>query len=612
MGQTLKTIFEATGSINSFAPERARIDNPFHDARSQRVRFDDNGSTQVNSDNPSPNTLIQKPFGFKYNPVTSRTTDLQRFTKFLGTASGARFQANYATLLQSQQELNQKVSEAGENAQTDVGRFVRRATARIAGTFLGNVGFTANLTKQIAVNGTGTHFINNTSGKFYIDDTGGAGGVVKQLFNNFLKNTFNLDTKGLKGGLGTDPEGTGRVISRLKDRLSRYVTAGRGGTFDGGGIPEGTAKLAAKFNLGKFGGEDIRNAIVGTNPLTGTGVGFAEDAQDLGPYKDFFGKGISGLEKNQIGRVNYSKTTPRYSEDTSTPPGVRVTRVEEEIKRTSSQSRVNSIIDKDGKAVTVRNPIDAKVGVNNNQISRSDYFESEILDSSLEQEEAIQTAYGQQLIPFNFSSITPDKSYTLHFNAFLDSFSDSYQGTWNGTQYIGRAEQFYTYQGFGRDINFAFKVAAFRKEDINRMYRKLNLLAGTTAPSYSTEGNFMRGTLTRVTIGDLIYRLNGYISGVELSWNTTYPWEMDVDDEGKVSKVPHLLDVSVRFTPIHNFNVKSDLDFVKGEKYFGTKLSKADVIVGEHKIDKEGFSEETLRDSGYTSDLTTSIGGGIG
>ena len=135
------------------------------------------------------------------------------------------------------------------------------------------------------------------------------------------------------------------------------------------------------------------------------------------------------------------------------------------------------------------------------------------------------------------------------------------------------------------------------------MYRKLNLLAATTAPSYSEEGNFMRGTLTRITVGDLLFRQNGFITGVDLSWNTSYPWEIDVDNDKEVSKVPHLLDVSVKFTPIHTFNVKSDLDFTKGEKYFGTKVNKADVVVGEHKIDKLSLSEETLNNSGYTQEF---------
>ena len=84
------------------------------DSRSQRVRYDTEGSIHVNPDNPSPNSLISKPFNFSYNPITSRTTDLQRFVKFLGTAGGSKFQQNYAILQQSQQELNRNVDKANK------------------------------------------------------------------------------------------------------------------------------------------------------------------------------------------------------------------------------------------------------------------------------------------------------------------------------------------------------------------------------------------------------------------------------------------------------------------------------------------------------------------
>ena len=541
------------------------------DSRSQRVRYDTDSSIHVNPDNPSPNSLVSKPFNFSYNPITSRTTDLERFVKFLGTAGGAKFQQNYALLQQGQQELNRNVDKANKQGGSKVGNFLRQVGAKALGTILGNVGFTANIAKQIPVNGTGTHFINNTSGRFYLDDVGGTGGGVKQIFKNFLKNTVNLDTESSPGEIGFDPEGSGKVVSRLKERVSRYNSPEEGGTFDGGGIPEGIAKLKAKFNLGKFGASDIRGAVVGSNELSGTGAGFASDSSELGIYQDAYQK-------------------------------VKGTLVNEGVEKSPKLVKLNSIT-KEGKELTVENPLVYKVGVGNNKIASKDVFESTVLEVSLEDESEIQEAYGEQLLPFSFSSITPDVSNTLFFNAFLDSYTDNYTGTWNGTQYVGRAEQFYTYQGFGRDINFGFKVAAFKKEDINKMYRKLNLLAATTAPSYSEEGNFMRGTLTRITVGDLLFRQNGFITGVDLSWNTTYPWEIDVDNDKKVSRVPHLLDVSVKFTPIHTFNVKSDLNFTKGEKYFGTKLNTADVAVGEHKIDKLSLSEETLNNSGYTQEF---------
>ena len=138
----------------------------------------------------------------------------------------------------------------------------------------------------------------------------------------------------------------------------------------------------------------------------------------------------------------------------------------------------------------------------------------------------------------------------MYFRAFLDSLSDTYNGSWSGIKYIGRAEEFYTYTGFGRTISFGFKAAAFSKQELRPIYEKLNDLVGSTAPTYGEDGLFMRGTLLKLTIGDYINNQNGFITSVGLTWNTDYQWEIDK----KELRVPHVLDVTCEFTPIHNFN----------------------------------------------------------
>ena len=167
----------------------------------------------------------------------------------------------------------------------------------------------------------------------------------------------------------------------------------------------------------------------------------------------------------------------------------------------------------------------------------------------------------QDIIPFTFNFYTPGESTDkfLYFRALLDSLSDNYSSTWSGIKYIGRAEEFYTYSGFGRTVSFAFKAAAFSKKQLVPIYSKLNHLVGGTAPTYGSEGLFMRGTLLKLTIGDYLYEQNGFLSSVSLTWNTDYPWEL----KGGL-KVPHLLDVSCEFTPIHSFNP----EFGKEEKRF--------------------------------------------
>lgn len=186
-------------------------------------------------------------------------------------------------------------------------------------------------------------------------------------------------------------------------------------------------------------------------------------------------------------------------------------------------------------------------------------------------EDATWQYYNGDIIPFTFNTLTPDGQKFLFFRAFLDDLQDNYSGDWNGTQYIGRAEEFYTYQGFKRDISFSFKVAAFTKEELIPLYKKLNHLVASTAPTYSKAGNFMRGTLTTLSIGEYLDRQDGFISKVDLTWEKGYPWEIDLFNEN-LPKVPTILNVSVSFTPIHNFEAKNDIDLEnKNESYFGAQ-----------------------------------------
>jgi len=165
----------------------------------------------------------------------------------------------------------------------------------------------------------------------------------------------------------------------------------------------------------------------------------------------------------------------------------------------------------------------------------------------------------EDIIPFEFNTFYPgntDGKY-LAFRAFLGSLSDNYSGDWAGTKYVGRGEEFYNYQGFKRDISFDFKVAAFSKADIEPLYDKLNLLVGSTAPTYG-DGSFMKGTLCKITIADYLKQVSGFISSIGLSWDTTTPWEINEVDK----RLPHVLDVNVSFTPIHDFVPTANSTFI--------------------------------------------------
>ena len=65
----------------------------------------------------------------------------------------------------------------------------------------------------------------------------------------------------------------------------------------------------------------------------------------------------------------------------------------------------------------------------------------------------------------------------------------------------------------------------------------------------------MRGVFSRLTIGDWISEIPGFFTSVNLSWQTSYPWEIKLDNDldSDVDQYPHILDVSCNFQPIHDF-----------------------------------------------------------
>lgn len=156
-------------------------------------------------------------------------------------------------------------------------------------------------------------------------------------------------------------------------------------------------------------------------------------------------------------------------------------------------------------------------------------------------------------IPFGFKIIGGP---SMQFRAYLSTLSDSYSGQWNKTQMLGRPENFKSYNGFERNINLGFKIAAETRKDLLPLYRKLNRLASTTAPTFDPSGKFMRGTLVKVRVGDYLHNQICNVENVAFSWAIDYPWEVQLqgrEKEDDVQILPHVLDVSLTLGAIHSF-----------------------------------------------------------
>ena len=160
----------------------------------------------------------------------------------------------------------------------------------------------------------------------------------------------------------------------------------------------------------------------------------------------------------------------------------------------------------------------------------------------------------------------PSEKTYIHFRAFIDSLSDSYNSQWNGTQFVGRGEQLYRYSGFGRSVDLAWTVVAQSKDELIPMYQKLNYLASVCAPDYSGEG-YMRGNLITLTLGGWFFEQVGFIEGITYTVPQESPWEIAVPSaetgrrtasgiltDESVKEMPHMIKVTgFKFTPIQSF-----------------------------------------------------------
>jgi len=165
----------------------------------------------------------------------------------------------------------------------------------------------------------------------------------------------------------------------------------------------------------------------------------------------------------------------------------------------------------------------------------------------------------RDLVKFRFEVVdnaNPTFSTFIHFRAFLGAINDSFKADWNPIKYIGRGENFYNYSGFSRDISFSFKVHPQSRAEMKSIYQKLQYLASSLAPDYSN--GYMKGNLIRLTIGDYLYVVPGFISNLTYNVPEEAAWEIALSqpegglDTG-VLETPKYFDVNVSFTPIHDF-----------------------------------------------------------
>ena len=176
----------------------------------------------------------------------------------------------------------------------------------------------------------------------------------------------------------------------------------------------------------------------------------------------------------------------------------------------------------------------------------------------------------KDFIPFEFEIINHSnilENNHIIFRAFIDNIADNFTANHDEVKYNGRPESFFTYNSFGRDITIGFKIAAQTRHEMKPLYQKINYLAAQTAPGFV--GNRMKTSYMKLTVGDWFNELPGVLKSCNLSWNVEYPWEIKLDNvkDAAMLQLPHVLDVTINYAPIHNFVPNSNLNqspFISG------------------------------------------------
>ena len=120
---------------------------------------------------------------------------------------------------------------------------------------------------------------------------------------------------------------------------------------------------------------------------------------------------------------------------------------------------------------------------------------------------------------------------------------------------MGRGENFYNYNGFDRTVNLAFNIYASTYNEIFAQYQRLNALVSTTVPQYSGAG-IMRGSLTRLTVGDYLNNVPGIIKSLNVDVPKESSWEIGRAADGSSTnlgnRLPFYVQVSnLSFIPIY-------------------------------------------------------------
>lgn len=140
------------------------------------------------------------------------------------------------------------------------------------------------------------------------------------------------------------------------------------------------------------------------------------------------------------------------------------------------------------------------------------------------------------------------------FRATITTLEESFQAGWTPVQMIGRADPNFHYTSYSRDLSLSFVVAATDRDEMKPIYRKLNALAGYTAPTYDLQNIGLKGPWMRMTIGDLLVQQPVIIESLSYTlYDSDTTWEINIEDDPEMMQAPHRVSVSMQLKVITDY-----------------------------------------------------------
>lgn len=177
----------------------------------------------------------------------------------------------------------------------------------------------------------------------------------------------------------------------------------------------------------------------------------------------------------------------------------------------------------------------------------------------------------RQYFPFLFETENRGKveetknEQVCQFQATIDNLNETFNPNWSSKGFFGRTEQINTYMQTDRAISMSFSILANTIRQLQNVYERVNWLAQQTYGQTQRRGNSLKmtgGPLIRMTIGDMFFRVGGYIQSLSYDWNMLGPggkWEMT-----QGLRMPVACKANITFRVLHDNMPDRDYNFYRG------------------------------------------------